>query len=372
MAGEVEAVGQFATAAAAARTLEGPAAAGTVRGEARGEGLCLNCGAGLDGAFCSQCGQKAHVERSLGHAAHELLHGVLHFDGKLWNTLPLLVARPGKLTRDYIEGKRARFISPIAMFLLTVFLMFLVFGFMGGGGLPSEAIKLDRASAAKLITETDARIAEIDRELAALRDKPGSAESVAVLEASRAGAVALRERAAAGLNAGQDVTPIDLGGAMRLAAETGKLEINFGNPKMEAKIREALKNPEFVFYKMKQKGYKLSFLLVPLSLPWLWLMFFWKRDVVAYDHVVFLLYSISFMSILFVLCATLITLGVGNETLYALLFIVVPLLHMFLQLKEGYRLGVVSALWRTWVLAIGAVMTLGLYFVGILFLGLLD
>ena len=55
------------------------------------------------------------------------LHGVLHFEGKIWRTLPLLAWRPGELTRRYIDGERARFVSPIALFLFSVFLMFAVF-----------------------------------------------------------------------------------------------------------------------------------------------------------------------------------------------------------------------------------------------------
>lgn len=368
MAGDAEAAGQFATAAMAASVVEGPDG----QGPAVHGGACLNCGAVLAGAFCSQCGQSAHVERSLVHAVHELLHGVLHFDGKLWNTLPLLVARPGKLTRNYIEGKRARYISPIALFLLTVFLMFLVFGFMGGGGLPSDAVKIDRASAERLATDTQARIADLDREIAALSGKPGQEEALRALEASRAGAVAVMERVESGLAAGGDAAPVDLGGAMKLAAESGQMTIKTGSPRLDAQIANALKNPDFIFYKMKQKGYKLSFLLVPLSLPWLWLVFLGKKGVASYDHVVFLLYSIGFMSILFLVGAILVSLGIGSDGVFAFLFVVVPLVHIFLQLKEGYRLGVASALWRTGVLATGAVMTLGLYFVGILFLGLLD
>ena len=54
------------------------------------------------------------------------LHGVLHFEGKIWRTLPLLAWKPGELTRRYIDGERARFVSPIALFLFSVFLMFAV------------------------------------------------------------------------------------------------------------------------------------------------------------------------------------------------------------------------------------------------------
>ena len=93
---------------------------------------CLNCGAELLGPFCSACGQHAHVHRSLKGFFHDLLHGVLHFEGKTWRTLPMLVWRPGELTRRYIEGQRARFVSPIALFLFFVFLTFAVMSFTGG------------------------------------------------------------------------------------------------------------------------------------------------------------------------------------------------------------------------------------------------
>ena len=39
-------------------------------------------------------------------------------------TLPMLAWKPGELTRRYIDGQRARFVSPIALFLFCVFLMF--------------------------------------------------------------------------------------------------------------------------------------------------------------------------------------------------------------------------------------------------------
>ena len=81
------------------------------------ERACLNCGAALTGDYCHACGQHAHVHRTVSAFFHDLMHGVLHFEGKIWRTLPLLVVRPGELTWRYIEGQRARFVSPIALFL---------------------------------------------------------------------------------------------------------------------------------------------------------------------------------------------------------------------------------------------------------------
>lgn len=106
----------------------------------------------------------------------------------------MLAFRPGRLTREHIMGKRARYIAPVPLFLLVVFLMFFVFSFVhlkpGGGGALNE------------------------------------------------------------------------------------------------KVSEAQKNPQLTLYKIQNKVCKFSCMLVPLSLPWLWLMFAFRRNVRIYDHAV--------------------------------------------------------------------------------------
>lgn len=71
---------------------------------------------------------------------------MLHFEGKTWTTLPRLAWRPGELKRDYIEGKRASFVSPLALFLFSVFLMFAVVSSIGGRNFTSPELKSDLAS----------------------------------------------------------------------------------------------------------------------------------------------------------------------------------------------------------------------------------
>lgn len=122
MSGELDAAGNFANAGLVAASLEGaePGAAG--------EGDCLNCGAPLNGGrFCARCGQAAHANRSLWALIEELAWNVFNLDTKAWRTVPRLIVRPGTLTRSYIDGKRARYLTPLATFLLCYFLMFLVF-----------------------------------------------------------------------------------------------------------------------------------------------------------------------------------------------------------------------------------------------------
>ena len=125
---DIEAIGDIAAGTLVGRAIE-PATGSDGHTH---EGSCLNCGAKLEGEFCHQCGQRAHVHRTLGAFFHDLLHGVLHFEGKIWRTLPLLAWKPGELTRSYIEGKRASFVSPLALFLFSVFLMFAIVSAIGG------------------------------------------------------------------------------------------------------------------------------------------------------------------------------------------------------------------------------------------------
>jgi hypothetical protein len=132
-----------------------------------------------------------------------------------------------------------------------------------------------------------------------------------------------------------------------------------------------LKNPEFVLYRVQNKAYKLSFLLVPLSLPWLWLMFAMRREVRMYDHAVFALYSISFMSLLFVAGSLALGFGVTSDLFWVPLLLV-PFVHMYAQLKGAYVLGRFGAAWRTAALSTAALITLAIYAALMVALGVLD
>ena len=56
--------------------------------------------------------------------AHEALHEFLHLDGKIFQTLKLLILRPGELTMEYFRGRRARYISPVRLYLTCSVLYF--------------------------------------------------------------------------------------------------------------------------------------------------------------------------------------------------------------------------------------------------------
>ncbi|HZG45128.1 MAG TPA: DUF3667 domain-containing protein, partial [Allosphingosinicella sp.] len=126
------------------------------------ESACLNCGTRLVGEHCHSCGQRAHVHRTIGAFFHDLLHGVLHFEGKTWRTLPMLAWRPGELTRRYIDGERARFVSPLGLFLFTVFLMFVVFSSLGGP-LPPDTMSQVQTGMSESAKAIRGQVGELER-----------------------------------------------------------------------------------------------------------------------------------------------------------------------------------------------------------------
>ncbi len=285
---------------------------------------CLNCGKRLVGAYCHACGQTAHIYRTIGAFMHDLLHGALHFEGRLWRTLPMLVFRPGRLTRRYIEGARARFVSPMALFLFSVFLMFAVFQLLGIST-PTN-IAQDAPEARAVLSE---ELNTGDR---------GDAERLAeaLNGAQQEFSQAMQEEGVA--------VPIDENGDARLnLSSTGVGWLDAGIEKWE-------ENPSLMLYKLQANSYKFSWLLIPISIPFVWLIFAWKRRFRGYDHAIFVTYSLSFMTLLFITVSILHAVGVSAAVTVPLVLLAPPI-HLYKQLRYAYELSRFSAIWRLLVLS---------------------
>jgi hypothetical protein len=88
---------------------------------------CLNCGAHLRGQYCGSCGQRARSRLiSLWELVRDAFGDLFELDSRLWRTLVPLVIRPGRLTYDYLQGRRARYMPPFRMYLVLSLLFFLV------------------------------------------------------------------------------------------------------------------------------------------------------------------------------------------------------------------------------------------------------
>ncbi|MDQ8756062.1 DUF3667 domain-containing protein [Sphingosinicella sp. LHD-64] len=354
----IEGVGEAVTGGMFARTVEPEAGEATQEAE----GNCLNCGAGLTGAYCRRCGQKGHVHRTISAIGHDLIHGILHLDGKFWRTLPMLAWRPGELTRRYVHGERAKFVSPLGMFLFAIFLMFAILQIYGLSltslsdgplGAARGVEMAEQGMAAEL-----ARAQESRREwLTERRDDGRRAERVArydrriaELQQGRQALAQLR-RSAPTLNATDD------------GVRTGWARLDSG-------LKKINQNPGLALYKLQANGYKFSWLLIPISVPFVWLLFFWTRRFRFYDHTVFVTYSLAFMSLLAIVLTILGFAGVPTAII-ATAGTFIPPIHMYRQLKQAYSLGWVGALVRTFLLVNFCFVTASLFFVLLLGIGAL-
>ena len=334
MSGGEELVADAVQGAIAARAVEPD------HGESDGhshETACLNCGTPLLGSHCHACGQVAHVHKTIGAFFHDLLHGVFHFEGKIWRTLPLLAWNPGRLTREYIDGRRASYVSPIALFLFCVFLMFAVIKQVGGEFDPKQSVEANG--------QVIGSVAEAEHGLKRL-------------EAQRAELVRLKQptgkvdgQIADYRSALETMQQVKRGG---FSAD----EVSSDIPWLDRQLKSFKSNPAFVLYKLQNNAYKFSWALIPISVPFVWLLFAWRRRFGLYDHTVFVTYSLCFMTLLVVA----VTLGgaVGLPGMAALALLLPPV-HMFRQLRGTYALGIGSALWRTLALLVISLTALILF-----------
>ncbi|MBR7800968.1 DUF3667 domain-containing protein [Undibacterium fentianense] len=435
---------------------------------------CGNCGTGLTGPYCHSCGQSAHIHRSLLHMVEELLHGVFHFDTKAWRTIPALIFKPGKLTKEYIQGKRTSYVSPLALFLFLIFLMFYVFSWTVNDS-SKDFMMNTPETRAEIVKELDAlklkyeeqkkndalavdankidfdlrddmlesftEIRDLQEKLDQLDENPrtkddwqagldNASRELATLEAAlkeekarlnkektspppsdespsasterhrdrteeikhsmhyaemdvkyytKKLAKAEKELAKAELKKAikQAASAEDTKAAKELGVATkesasadtnrspqddasdSKVSELYSIPYIGKTIAHADQNRELTIYKMKKNAASLAFLLMPLSLPFLWLMFAFKRKVVMFDHAVFSLYSLSFMCILMATISILSKIGWGGVA--AILFTFIPPIHMYKQLRYAYDLGRFATLWRTVALLFIASISLTLY-----------
>jgi len=352
--GEFEAVADAVTGGMLGRAVE-PATG--VRGGRTDETNCLNCGTALVGNYCHACGQHAHVHRSLGAFAQDFLSGALNFEGKTFKTLPLLAWRPGNLTRRYIDGERARFVSPLALFLFSVFLLFATFQLAGGSN------GLNKVSVGdNVYHSTDEAIAGVQAKIARLNARRAKAVSAPDKEE-------IDQQMAEQQKALTTLQGFKKNGITNAILASKSDEVDTDIPLFKEAISRAKANPQLAIYKLQDAASKFAWLLIPISVPFLWLLFPFSRRFKLYDHSVFVTYSLSFMMLLAIVLTLVSKVGIPGVGLAAFL---VPPFHMYRQLKGAYGLSRWSAVWRWVLLLTFATIAFSLFAAAVVLLGISD
>jgi hypothetical protein len=126
-----------------------------VQHEAKEPATCANCGAAVPGRFCGRCGQRLeHEIHSVLHFTREATEDLTHADSRLWKTIYALLLKPGFLTREFLDGRRVRYLPPLRLYLVLSVLFFLAID-SGHRELKVVTVDTDRSTPSVAIIRPD-------------------------------------------------------------------------------------------------------------------------------------------------------------------------------------------------------------------------
>lgn len=320
----------------------------------RKEKNCLNCGEGIHGRFCHRCGQENIIpHQNFWSLVRHFIYDIFHFDGKFFDTLRLLMFRPGFVAREYISGKRVRFLDPIRMYLFTSAIFFIIFFTLKGFEVDFNAQDsrlLDRAErmqlAMTLSQSGQLPVADSTRQkqLASLLDSTKQIELRAFRHKDSSSLVRFQ------------------GKPYNFIASTDTGAIAFTNDGSSNWITRKLENSVKSFKEKYKDDYdagtrkifstflhRLPYLLF-LSLPFfaalLKLLYIRRRNFLYSDHAIFTLYHYIFSFILLLLIFLFNALqdwsGWGLFGWMTVALVIIWPVHLFAGLKSFYGNGVLK------------------------------
>jgi hypothetical protein len=146
-----------------------------------GSARCLNCGTDLKGPFCYYCGQPdKNLLRFFPALMREIMEDFLDFDSRFMRTMKPLLFIPGKLTRDYLDGRRFRYTPPLRLYIISSMAFFIMAAMLAGDAVSfgsSEVTDSGESSSIHIGVDEEAELDEvrdalekIDPDLAAMID----------------------------------------------------------------------------------------------------------------------------------------------------------------------------------------------------------
>ncbi len=258
---------------------------------------CLNCGASLAGEFCHACGQSGHsIRRPFWSLVSESLETFFSIDGRIAKTLPDLMLKPGRMTRHYLDGQRARFIPPFRLYVLASLIFFVLMPLVTGRGFDigtgqAGSIAEARADVERAYAEGEMSEADYQEALQGLDQ----------LDALWAGGIpGLVPTPPATDDAGEEAPaappdpewagfmPKEALDSVRAAGEAGDRDA--------AQFAEVMDNPDRLARQTQEWIPRLMFVLLPVYALLLALVYLWRRQFLFFDH---LIVSLHFHSALF-------------------------------------------------------------------------
>ena len=337
---ETEASGDAGPSAAHAST----AAASESRAPSQSdtpEGQCENCGALLHGSYCSECGQKA-ADRvvPLWHMLNEALEAVIELDMRVVHTLPKFLFLPGRLTKEYIDGRRKRYIRPFRLYLFTTFVLFTVLAFTTG---QSFRFPFDPQMSPAQAGATQAG------------STVGPDTTTAASAPSFFGSPEQRDQWAEALRKNPDAVNVQIGDA-ETQTQLERL--------LRVKAAEAMENPNDFIESMIDRGPYVMFLMLPVFAFLLKLLYI-RRGRLYVEHLIFSLHLHAFAFFAFTVGILLGETDVSWLHTAAGWIEASPLLYLVLAMAHVYDQGLIKSTIKAFLLLLIYPIILGIGLVGL-------
>ena len=118
---------------------------------------CPNCQTQFDGAYCGNCGQRdLDLERPIWSLIADVIKETFEVDGRAWLTLRTLLGQPGRLTSDFLAGRRRMYTPPLRLYLVVSISFFVIVAWLAQGGVllePGQDPAFDAAVQAQFLSD---------------------------------------------------------------------------------------------------------------------------------------------------------------------------------------------------------------------------
>jgi hypothetical protein len=326
------------------------------------EDQCENCGALLDGPYCSQCGQRA-ADRivPIWHMINEGLEAVIELDLRVLKTLPKFLFLPGRLTKEYLNGRRQRYIRPFRLYLFATFLLFTVLAFTATGGIgfpfPPAATTVPADSAQATTASMAPGDASPTDDAAEPRDTTAAPESLQLQN---------EERRVFGNQEERDNL------ANQIEQDTSDFQVNlFDDPAtnerfeqiLRRKSAQTVRNPWEFVGGMIDRGPYVMFLMLPIFAFFLKLLYI-RRGRLYVEHMIFSLHVHAHAFFAFTVGILMGESDIGWVNTAAIFVELSPLLYILLAMRHVYEQGMIKTSLKAFLLFVmySIVLSFGLIF----------
>lgn len=347
----------------------------------RKEKNCLNCGTTVIGRYCHVCGQENHpTSQSVWGFITHFVSDIFHFDGKFFSTLRQLLFRPGKIPREYVEGKRTRYLDPVKMYLFTSAFFFLIFFTL--------ANPVKRGQFEDKVMTRNERLEYASGIHHKLRKNPNDStlqnQFNVLLDTSYV--IKLKKPVIGKPADSVNLIRIDTSSYLMMAAKRSRTiissESSWMQTRLNKKMQEYTKNygddrNAMLKSVLDSFLHKLPYLLF-VSLPFfaviLKLLYIRRKQFVYTDHAVFTLYHYIFtfiLLLLYILIARLYEwLGWGILEVLGIVLFLSGGVYLFLSMKYFYRQKNGKTFWKFTILNFLGIFVLLFIFIAFIFLSI--